>query len=185
MLNKNKIIYLILKRAAIAFAVTVAAILFISAVGKEIKKISDSMVQKKILSVTLQKRKETIEELRFDLSTVGENYERIRNSFPPSDNILDFVAYLENSAAQKSLTQSFKFGAPAVFNTASQELNLVTIDFTLDLKGPIPFLINYLEDLENGAYFVEILSANISAPSPGGWEGNAQAAISARLYAKN
>jgi len=172
MFNKKQLILTIFKISLKAVIATVIAIIIIVFSSQQISKISNSLKEQRTAAFILEKKTETISQLREDFNLVDEADRKISDAFPPADNILGFVTSLENLASQNGLQQTISFGTPADSS----------IDYNLTLNANIFTLINYLKNFEKLPYFTGISSINLNAPS--GWEGNSTISIRAKVYTK-
>lgn len=173
MFNKKQLIFIIIRhlfRAVIAALVALALILFLS---RQIKKISDSINEQRVLAAVLEKRNENLSRLREEFFLIGNIEEKINSALPPADNILEFVVALEDLSAAGSLTQTFNFGSPV----NSQ------IDYSISLGAGISALTDYLKGFEKLPYFTSVSGLNLSALA-GDWQGNSLITLKAKLYTK-
>lgn len=166
---------IILKNALKAGAAIAVAAFVIIFTGKQIGKISDSLAEQRTATFILEKRSETISRLAKDFETVGNADEKIKNAFPPVDNILDFVAALENLSVQNSIQGTYSFGTPSEAEGF--------IDYGLNINANIFSLINYLKSFENLPYFTGISGITLGAQS-NGWEGNSSVSLRAKIYTR-
>lgn len=181
MLEKKKIIIKIsnnLIRAAIA---AVAAAIIISFASKQISKINYSSAEKKRLTAIIEKRSETITKIKNDLVVIGNGEEKIKNALPGIDNILNFVSALENTANKNLLQSSYKFGIPAPY-LKQENLEILSVNYNLNVNGTISTLISYLKDIEKLPYFTNIESVNFN--SHAGWDNNSTISFQAKLFVK-
>ncbi|MEK7149896.1 MAG: hypothetical protein AAB757_02920 [Patescibacteria group bacterium] len=183
MFNKKQIIVIVSKHLVKAALAAVIASVIIFIISGQISKIGNSLSEKRKLSLILQKRSETTEKIRENFKIIGDNEQKIKNSLPRTDNILDFIAALESLASKNAVQQSYRFGVPTVFINQNN-LNVASIDYNLNLTGNIVILINYLKDFENLPYFTGISSISVSSPPDRGWEANSSISIQAKLYAR-
>jgi Tfp pilus assembly protein PilO len=166
--------------ALLAIIIAVTANFFI---GKAIGKISDSLSQKEKLSSILSLRVENIQQLKNSLALLGDNDQRIRDVYPPADNILAFVSALDSIAKQNSLQQTLRFSDfMPVSDTGG--ISVVKTDYTVSLNGTVATLETYLKQLENLPFAATIGSVNLLAAPPSGWNGNSSITINGTLYAR-
>ena len=152
-------------------AAVVAAIIVVFS-GQQIVKISNSLAEQRATAFILEKRSETITQLKEDFKLVGDADKKIENAFPPADNVLEFVAALETLANQNGVSQGLSFSAPVEGS----------VDYTIAIGGHIFILINYLKNFEKIPYFSAISSVSLNAP--GGWEGNSTISLKAKVYTR-
>jgi len=172
MFNKKQLIIKILKnllKAGVAVAVAAVVVFF---AGKQISEISQTIREQRISAFVLEKRNETIFQLREGFKVIGDANTKIEESLPLAENILGFVVSLENLANQNSVQQILNFSAPIG----------KSIDYNINLNANISSLINYLKNFEKLPYFTGISSFNLSAPSVGGWEGDSAIFLKAKVF---
>jgi hypothetical protein len=143
--------------------------------SKQIQKISVSLAEQRLASFILEKKSETISQLTKDFKLIGDAEDRIKNAFPPVDNILDFVSAMENLLIQNSIQGTASFNSPP----ESGEY----IDYNISLNAGVGFLINYLKGFEKLPFFTGITSINLNAQG-GGWDGNSAVSIRSRVYTR-
>lgn len=172
MFSKKQLIIKILKnllKAGVAVAVAIIVIFF---TGRQISKISQTINEQRISAFILEKRSETISQLKEGFRVIGSADKKIEESLPPAENILGFVAALENLASQNSIQQILNFSAPAE----------KIIDYNINLSANISVLINFLKNFEKIPYFTGISSINLSASPVGGWEENSAVSLKAKFF---
>lgn len=179
---KEKELILIISRNLLKSAITaIIAVFVVLFLSGQISKISESIVKNKRTAFILEKRNETISNLRNDLKLIGDNERKIEDAMPPVDNILDFVAALENLASQNSLQQSLKFGTPSQV-VAGQ---ISSIDYYITLNnGNTATLLNYLKRFERLPYVTGISTINLQALTARGWEDNSSVSIQGKIYVR-
>ncbi|MDO8572288.1 MAG: hypothetical protein Q7S11_00790 [bacterium] len=182
MLTRRQLLITLGKHFFVMITAIIVASIAISILSRNITSIGDSLIEKKRLSIILSKRGEYLSGLKRDFNVVGEADKRIIEASPPSDNILPFVAILENIADQTSVQQSFKFGIPSLTGEKQNGMEIATIDYSIRVNGNVHTLINYLQRFESLPYFSTISSITISGGGTRGWEETAQATIEAKIY---
>lgn len=164
-----------------ALVLTTAIVIIISG---QITKISKKSVEDRHLAAALGERASLISNLKRETEIIGTNDEIIKQAFIPSNNILSFVAVIENLALRNGMTQSFHFSTP----TPSAEggpfpLSTITYQNTISASG-VSSLINYLNEFNQLPYFTKIDSLSISAGS-GDWRTSSTASYSATVVAQS
>ncbi|MDD4901647.1 MAG: hypothetical protein PHE24_00760 [Patescibacteria group bacterium] len=181
--NRKQVLMILARYSTIALLAIILAVTINFFTGKAINKISDSLSQKEKLSRTLTLRIENIQQLKNSLTLLGDNDQKIRDVYPPADNILAFVSALESIAKQNSLQQNLRFGnfTPT---TDAGGISVVKTDYTINLNGTINTLSAYLKQIEKLPFATAIGSINLLAPPPNGWNGNSSITINGTLYAR-
>ena len=146
------------------------AILLIIFFSQQIVKISNSLFEQRATAFILERRNDAIGQLREDFKAIGESDNKIKNAFPPADNILDFISAMETLANSHSIPQSLRFGALAGDY----------IDYNIQLNANISIFINYLKSFEKLSYFTSI--SGISLSSSGDLMGDSAISLGARIY---
>lgn len=172
MFNRKQLIIKILKNLLKAGVAVLVAVIVIFFSGRQISKISQTVSEQRISAFILEKRSETIFQLRDGFKVIGNADKKIEESLPLAENILGFVAGLENLASQNSVQQILSFSVPAD----------KVIDYNINLSANISVLINYLKNFEKLPYFTGISSINLSASSVGGWEENSAVSLKAKVF---
>jgi len=114
----------------------------------------------------------------------------LQKALPSSDNLIDFIADLENIAAVTGNKQELSFaGSDQTQSSANQALgegaNKTTkesLDFTITLEGTLASLQNYLSALEDLPYVIEIKKISSSGDD---LSGSSKTNIQAVLYTSN
>lgn len=162
----------ILKYSGMAFLAIVVAFIAVSFLKKEIIAINKSVIEQKGLAALLERRSETVSQLKNDHDKVEGLDAKILGAMPPADNILDFVAALESIGTKNSIQQILNFNTP----------NGQVIDYSITLNGNVFSLIDYLKDFEKLPYLTNISSVNVI--SQGDWMNNSSIYLSAKLHIK-
>jgi len=119
-----------------------------------IKKEENNLVSKEE-AIQLGQKKQAIEpaaEKNFQeiLPFVGQ----INRALPSSTDLLDYQSALEEMAKKDEVQIAVNFSAAAAGGA---------VEHTLDVKGQIPNIIQFVEDLENMPFFVKIVSFKINS----------------------
>ncbi|MBI4812412.1 hypothetical protein HY798_03170 [Candidatus Falkowbacteria bacterium] len=173
MFNKKQLFFAVSKQLLRAGAVIFVAFLAIIFFSRQISKISRSIAEQRSLSSVLEKRNDTLAQLRKDFEVIDGFDAKIENAIPPVDNILDFVSSLEDLAETNSIDQTLSFESPVSSS----------INYGINLNGNIISLIKYLKSFEKLPYFTAISSINLSAPY-GDWNGNSSVSLRAKVHTK-
>ena len=181
--NRKQVLRILARQAAIAFLAIILAAALAFFIGKEIVKISDSLSQKERLSKILALRIENIQQLKNSLALLGDNDQKIKNVYPPADNILDFVSALESLAKQNSLRQNLRFGDFMPMEETGG-IAIAKTDYNINLNGTIITLKNYLQQMEKIPFVAKIGATNLLAAPPNGWNGDSTITINGSLYAQ-
>lgn len=182
MFNKRQLLIDIAKDIAITATAIMIASLVVVFFSKQIITIGNALIEKKKLSIVLARRGELLAGLKQDFYIVGDGDRRIKESFPPSDDILNFISILENLADQTAIKQIYAFGVPVPAPDAGNAIPLYTIDFSITANGNIYTLINYFRGFEKLPYFSKISNITILGSGVRGWEDGAQATMQAKVY---
>lgn len=180
MLSKKELLSVISRDLVKAGAATLAAagaVLFFSV---KIAEISGSIAEKKETQAQLEQRNETRAGLKNDVARAQQARTAIERAMPPQDNVMDFVAALENIARQNSLAQTLKFETPV----AQTDEAFSSIDFTVELNANIFTLASYLKKFEQLPYAAGITGIDLRALTDKGWENNSAVIIRGKLYAR-
>lgn len=166
--------------AITAVGISLIAVFFLA---RSIERISTTAVESRRLARALEQRAELFTIITHEVELVGENGARIENAFVPADNILGFIAALENLALTSAVTQNFRFGTPAG-SSLSASFPLATIPFSITVSANLPAIIAYLERFEKFPYMATIGNISISSSDTAGWFGASTGSFNATLYAR-
>lgn len=181
-MDKKKIILNVLNQLLKSAVAIIIASVIVFITSGQITKTSDSLAQKKQLAAIISRRTETISKIRADLKLIGDNQQKIINSLPPADNIIDFIDTLTNIVNKNSLQFTYSFGTPSPYLNQNN-FSVWSVDYSLKISGGLTNFISYLKDFEKINYFTTINSIYLAAPTTG-WENNTSFTMSAKLYAK-
>lgn len=143
--------------------------------------VSDSLFEKRKITYTLENTKETQEKLARDLARLKPHEKVLRDTLPPGNNILPFVATLEDLAKQRGLKQTYTFGVPT---EPTGDFPLSHIDFTIGLRANVHTLKAYLSDLLTMPYIIKINTVSLGAPQEG-WIEESTITINATLFVES
>ena len=152
MKTKSKI-YII----SIFFLVFYTIIIFISffLYNKIIEK-SKNLTDEENKTMVLKNQMVEIEAFKIDNKLDGQNLEKIDNMFVDSQNPVDFVEFLDKSAADSGIKlnmSALTFSKNGLSNSADSQLSLI---------GNLPEIITFLKVIENGPYLIKINNLDIT-----------------------
>lgn len=153
-------------------------------VGKAITKISTTLNEKKVMTFAMQKRSETTQELQTAFATIGESEKKIRDAFPITENVLEFVIATEAIGNQNSMPQTIRFSPPGTAIVETPSLTIIPLTYTITTSGTATTLLNYLRQFESLSYFAGIRSITVTTGAPQGWNGASTMTIQGTLYTK-
>lgn len=183
MFTTKNLLMLIGRHALIALGAVTISLVAVFFLARSIERISTTAVESRRLARSLEQRVELFTTITREVELVGENGTRIENAFVLSDNILGFVAALENLALTSAVAQSFRFGTPAD-SSLPTPFPLVTIPFSMTISANLPAIIAYLERFEKLPYMTTIGNVSISSSDAAGWFGASTGSFNATLYAR-
>ena len=166
--------------ALLTISVSLTVVIFLA---RSIEHVSTTAVKNRQMVRLLEQRTELFTTIKHEAELIGENGTRIENAFVPADNILPFVAALENLSLNNSTPQSFRFGTP-ISSTFSAPFPLATISFSNTVSANLLTLESYLKQFEKLPYVATIDSMNISSGDTAGWRGAITASFNATLYSR-
>mgnify|MGYP001585016239 CR=1 FL=1 len=183
MFTTKNLLILIGRHALIALGAVIISLIAVFLLAQNIERISTTAVKNRRLTHSLEQRAELFTTITHEVEFVGENGARIENAFVPSDNILGFIATLEDLALTSAVAQSFRFGTPAG-SSLSAPFPLATIPFSVTVSANLPAIIAYLERFEKLPYMATIGNISISSSDTAGWFGSSTGSFNAILYAR-
>lgn len=183
MFTTKNLIILIGRHALIALGAVGISLIVVLFLAHSIERVSTTAVESRHLARSLEQRAELFTIITHEVELVGGNSARIENAFVPTDNILGFIAALEDLALTSAVTQNFRFGTPTG-SSLSAPFPLATIPFSMTVSANLPAIIAYLERFEKLPYAVTIGNISISSSDTGGWFGTSTGSFNATLYAR-
>ena len=167
------------KHAIVAVSAIGIAILSVWFISREIARV----VKNRQLAEKLGHRTELFSVLARDVDIVGANNAVIERSFPPAENLPEFIVVLDNLATKNGTTHAFHL---ASFASAplSAPFPISSIEYQDSVSLNIYSFIKYLKDFEGLPYFTKINNLSFTSQSSTGWRGAGSASFSATLYAK-
>ena len=185
-INNEKILK-IWKLAGRSTLIILASIVASYALISQINKTSLSIQEKRALKSTLEQRITSIAKMRDDLNKIGEeNYNKIDNALPTTDNVSDFITIFDNLAARYSLKQNSSLGSLAPANIASHDgSQIYTMDYNISMSANIDSLINYIKGFEKLPFLPAIHGIDITSQSSAqGWRSNSSIFLKGKLHVK-
>jgi Tfp pilus assembly protein PilO len=151
MVNKNKIyaivaIFIILALLMAGFSV----FLFIQIAEK-----SKEMASDKNIAVGLEEQFNDVEGFKKEYDNYKPNLERIDNLFVDSENPVNFIEFLEETAS--GLNAKLEMSPPSFLIDGSTTL----ANFQLSLTGGFPEIIRFSRTMESSPYLIKIKNLNI------------------------
>lgn len=184
MANKKQLLYAMMPHILKAVIAIGVAVMIVSIFSERITKIGLTLSEKRVMTLALQKRSETVATLRDTFAAIGNSDQRIRDAFLTTDNVLEFVTAVETIGNQNSMQQSLKFGVPEPPLVETSTIIIIPVSYTITANGTITTLSNYMHQFEALSYFAGIRSITISTGSPKGWEDTSTITIQGTLYTK-
>ena len=167
--------------AIIVFIISIITIMYLT---NEIKKYSKIISDSQVATVAFEKRTESFTKLNKDIDIVNGNGEKIEAAFLSSDNILEYVGVLENTATKYSIPQTFRFETPLPADTIPAPFPLSQIGYQTSVTIDMDTFIKYLKDTENLPYFLKIDSLTLSSQNLNGLVAGGVATFHTILYSK-
>lgn len=184
MFNKKQLLYAIIPHILKAVIAIGIAIILISLFTTRITKIEVTLREKKVMTLALQQRSETISTLRNTFATIGDSDKKILDAFLTTDNVLEFVTAVETIGNQNSMQQSLKFATPELPLIETPVVTVIPVGYIATTNGTVTTLSNYLRQFETLSYFAGIKSITIATGSPKGWEDSSSITMQGTLYTK-
>lgn len=101
------------------------------------------------------------------LEEIQPNIEKIKNALPDPTNLLGYQGALEDAAKAAGVQVSTVFSQTKATSSQAGNANSKTssgVDHQVEVKGPVANIIQFIQNLENLPYFVQINSFKISIP---------------------
>ncbi|MEK7212395.1 MAG: hypothetical protein AAB686_01835 [Patescibacteria group bacterium] len=173
MFSRKQLIIYLAESIGRALLVAVLAVMLIGFLRARIAHIGNSINEQRVTSLILEKKTESVIQLRRDLARIGDAQTKILNALLPLEDILVFQDAVNSSASQFSLQPGFGFG----------NFSDTAADFSLSLSGGFPTLLRYLKSFEAMPYFMDMSSVQLSF-SGASWEENMRIGINGRVYTR-
>lgn len=174
---KNKVFGLIIKTLIIIILITIAILYLISSINKQ----SQSILDKKIQSITQQRQQETRLSLLSDLKKIEQYLEKVNQALPSAEEIaINLSSVFDNMALKNNIQLSFRIDPPQLFTLPSAK-HISIINFNMNLSGTLDSFNKFLEDMENLPYFAVINRLDINGND---FNSDAKVDISGIFYAK-
>lgn len=184
MFDKKTLLRIGGKHALIAIVILIFSIITIVYLTNEIKKYSKIISDSRTATVAFEKRTESFAKLNKDIDIVNSNSEKIEAAFLSSDNILEYVSVLENTATKHSVPQTFRFETPLPADTIPAPFPLSQIGYQTSVTVDMNTFIKYLKDIEGLPYFSKIDSMTLSSQNLNGLTSGGVATFHTVLYSK-
>lgn len=171
------------KHILITLAFVIVSFGIILFVSSKITKIATETAANRHLAATLSERTSLLSNLKHETDIIGPNATIIKQTFIPSNNILEFVAILKSLALKNGITQSLNFASPSPASLGTT-FPLATIPYQNTISSSnVSIFINYLKDFEKLPYFTKIDSLSISSGSAD-WRNTSSISYSATVAAQ-
>ncbi|TSC51851.1 MAG: hypothetical protein LiPW41_798 [Parcubacteria group bacterium LiPW_41] len=184
MLNRKVLISYIIKLSIfflILLSISIGIIVFLRI---RIEKIQTTLQENQRLIRSLERRGETISELRKQFEEIKTTDTTIIDAFPYSDDILSTINSIELIANTHGLQIVKQFGTPTLFMTIPDGTKISVIPFSLSLQGNVNSLTKFLSAVESLPYFVSISSASLQSQSTSDWNNISSISLSGSLYTR-
>ena len=156
--NKKQLLKELIKYSVWAIIALSLSIIIILILSGRINKIAKDMEDARTAEAILNRRVETISNLRAGLEASKTNYKKILETIPPADNPLGFLTSMEEITSKYRITQSIRFRPLPEGGVQS----IQEVEYDLIITANISTLINYLEDVENLNFVSGITSISLS-----------------------
>lgn len=175
MFARITILLIIVKQFIKALVAIVLALIVITTFKGKITKISQSIAEQKVTTYVLEKRKQTIAELRLNFGMVDQlATKKLEEAEPPIDDLAEFKAALTSLANRHSLSQTAEFAAPT---------EVSNVNYTISLAANSVTLLGYLKDFEALPFLTAISAIDLRTTS-GNWASDSTITIQAKLHTR-
>lgn len=123
-------------------------IFFIFPTLKDIEKNSQSLILARNNMAALGEQINETESFKKNYGTYEPDFKKIDNLFTDPGNPVDFIEFIENAAYDSKLTSQISLH--------SYQNSEGFIIFQVSCKGGFSGVLNFLEEMETGPYFIEI-----------------------------
>jgi len=169
-------ISLLIFKVAVVAGLSAAGIL---ALSRNTSSIADSIVEGRTLAFTIEKRAETVRNLKDQLSRIGDKEEKLVNAIPPIENILGFVRAMKDAGRAYSDQYAVSFGAPQKGDSGFFE-----VPYDARFGGTVSDITAYIRRVESLPFFSSIESIEVRAREGGSWKNASTLIITGKLYAR-
>jgi len=184
MLNKKLLTIYIIRTVILFIVLLIVSIGTIVFLRTRINKIQTTLQENQRLLHSLERRGETIAELRKQFGEIKTTDTSIIDSFPYSDDILEAINSIELIAHTHGLQIVKQFGTPIPFMTIPDGTKISSIQFSLSLQGNVSSLTKFLNAVESLPYFISISSISIQSQSSASWNEISNLSLGGILYTR-
>ena len=133
---------------------------------REISKMTQNLQNKQNLIYLANRQVQMSTELEKEWTNIFPNIAKIEAVLPPSTDLLGFMGELEKIAQASGVQQTIKFQTQTVptnlpDQTKSQKKGS-SVDYSVELKGNLDQINNYLLGVEKAPYFTKVITANFT-----------------------
>ncbi len=132
-------------------AVLILGIVAISFTARQIVLASKTLQEKRSLLYVWEKRDETLTSLKEDFKKIEEDLPQVKKALPKEEEIIDFIAALENVALSAGIEQTIHFEPKTKDKAGAYPIIVCKVD----LGGNLDSTIRYLSEVEGLVYFVK------------------------------
>lgn len=157
----------VIKKAARRTVLLVILFLLIAFGGiffvvKKTRVITQDLQNKQNLIYLTNRQIQLATEILRQWKEIEPNVDKINNALPPSNDLLGYLGELEKIATATGVSQNIKLqtstSSPGKITKGKGE----SVDHTIEIKGSLDQIINYLALLEKAPYFTEVTNYNIT-----------------------
>ena len=154
-MKKNKI-YTILSIFTFAFLFLI--VFFVWPLLKEIQKNSENLVSAKNSIVALNAQAKETENFKNNYESYKPNLEKIDHLFVDQANPVEFIEFLENTAASSGITSQISLPSSS---QNSEQAGQGSVIFQFSSTGSFAGVIGFTKKIETGPYLIEIENLTI------------------------
>ena len=159
-MKNNKKNYTILLIFALASLFLI--LFFIWTLLKEIENNSKDLTLAKANIVSLVAQTNEIQNFKKNYKIYEPDLEKIDQLFIDSDNLVDFIKFLEDTSSVSKITSQISLPPSSQISQQSQKIaSQDFIIFQLASKGGFSEVLNFVEKIETGPYLIEIENLTI------------------------
>lgn len=179
MIDKKQLSIILAKNIAIIVLTVVIASLAVFSIAAKMTAVRSLVVVQKKQALEMSRRGETYAKLQSDFSTIGDAEAKIAQALPLSDDISEFVSFMNSFGTQNGVNQSVHF---TTSGARGAENGVAAIDYSLGIVATGAQLVSYLQHFERIPYVTVITGLTISSTGSTDIRSGANAAMPAQLF---
>lgn len=157
-LNKQSFTLLIYRELRVIVLVIAIAFFVIYQIRGQITDVNDNIYTANELSTLREFYKDTYENMYKQLGNITDAKRIITSALPPTEDLREFLGVLNTFGAKHSVDIQTNIGETKLDSITYEDIPLRTVGITINLRGSIKNVRDYIADIEKLSYFFTIIS---------------------------